>query len=402
MDELTTIGARLRVLRRWRGMTLTELGGLSGLSPSFLSMAERGQRLLDRRSHIAAIATALRVSEVELTGRPGLMAAREKNGPHDAVPGLQAALASNTLGDSLVERARSLPDLTAAAARLVELKQRVDYTTLGHELPSVIDEVHHHIATARGERELATALRLLIDVSHPAATVSAMLGYPDLARLATRHALDAARLLDDPLYRGLTDFLHTMTTPRAGAWDRIFDLSTRATDRLASARLDGPGVQVHGMLHLTAAFAAASDLRSDAAAGHLAEAQALAGRVRADANAFGLSFNAANVGVWRVMVTAELGDYGRAAELATQVDASPLPLTRRSHLYAEAGRALAHVKGKERQAITLLRQAEDVAPQRIRNSTAVKGTVSYLLSRARSESVNRELRGLASRMGVPH
>ena len=43
MDEVT-IGARLRTLRRWRGKTQTELAGLAGLSPSFLSMVETGQR----------------------------------------------------------------------------------------------------------------------------------------------------------------------------------------------------------------------------------------------------------------------------------------------------------------------------------------------------------------------
>jgi len=53
VDEIT-IGARLRTLRRWRGKTQVELAGLAGLSPSFLSMVETGQRPLDRRSHIAA------------------------------------------------------------------------------------------------------------------------------------------------------------------------------------------------------------------------------------------------------------------------------------------------------------------------------------------------------------
>ena len=65
MDE-ATIGARLRILRRWRGMTQVELAGLAAhLSPSFVSMVETGQRPLDRRSHIAAIASALRVSETD-------------------------------------------------------------------------------------------------------------------------------------------------------------------------------------------------------------------------------------------------------------------------------------------------------------------------------------------------
>ena len=45
VDEVT-IGARLRTLRRWRGKSQTELAGLAGLSPSFLSMVETGKRPL--------------------------------------------------------------------------------------------------------------------------------------------------------------------------------------------------------------------------------------------------------------------------------------------------------------------------------------------------------------------
>jgi hypothetical protein len=49
-----------------------------------------------------------------------------------------------------------------------------------------------------------------------------------------------------------------------------------------------------------------------------------------------------------------------------------------------------------------LRQAEEAAPQRIRNSSAVSETVAFLLNRATAASVSRELRGMAARMGVPH
>jgi transcriptional regulator with XRE-family HTH domain len=67
MDNIT-IGARLRVLRHWRGQTQVELAELAGLSPSFISMIETGQRSLDRRSQIIAVTRALSVSETDLLG----------------------------------------------------------------------------------------------------------------------------------------------------------------------------------------------------------------------------------------------------------------------------------------------------------------------------------------------
>ncbi|HVB44409.1 MAG TPA: helix-turn-helix transcriptional regulator [Streptosporangiaceae bacterium] len=69
-DDDVTVGERLRALRLWRHMTLAEVAGLAGVSAAYLSMAERGLRSVDRRSMISALATALRVSETELTGQP--------------------------------------------------------------------------------------------------------------------------------------------------------------------------------------------------------------------------------------------------------------------------------------------------------------------------------------------
>ncbi len=56
----------LRRARRKRGLTLTALADLAGLSNSFLSMVETGQRPLRRRDHVNALARALRVSPAEI------------------------------------------------------------------------------------------------------------------------------------------------------------------------------------------------------------------------------------------------------------------------------------------------------------------------------------------------
>jgi transcriptional regulator with XRE-family HTH domain len=58
------------------------LVGLAGLSPSFVSMVENGQRPLDRRSRIAGLASALNVSEIDLMGGPHLTPDPVRSDPH--------------------------------------------------------------------------------------------------------------------------------------------------------------------------------------------------------------------------------------------------------------------------------------------------------------------------------
>jgi transcriptional regulator with XRE-family HTH domain len=56
----------LRRARLRRGMTQVELAGLAGLSYSYISMIERGQRPLRRRDHVNALAAALKVTPAEI------------------------------------------------------------------------------------------------------------------------------------------------------------------------------------------------------------------------------------------------------------------------------------------------------------------------------------------------
>ncbi|WP_345022053.1 helix-turn-helix transcriptional regulator [Actinomadura keratinilytica] len=406
MHDEVTIGARLRALRRWRGMTQSQLADQAGLSTSFISMVEHGHRMLDRRSHISAVAAALRVSEVDLTGQPYMTADDGKNGPHAKIAAMRRALATNEIGDALIDRARSPAQLQdifygrttvevgdGRVTTVPELRQESNLAVLGGLLPDMIDEIHCLVATARDERQRADALRLLVEVVHPAAFVCSILGYPDLARLAAVQAAEAARCLDDPVYQGVADFMRAMTAPRAGSWDRILKISEDAVNRLEPHVTDEVGIQVYGMLHLTAALAAsANSHRMDCVNAHLAEAADLAGRLSGGGNAFGLSFNAVNVGVWQVMVAAESGDYPTAVGLARDVDVSPLPRNRRCQFNLEVGRSLAHQRGKEREAVMTLKQAENAAPQRMRNSTAARETVTYLLGRVRATGLARELR----------
>ncbi|WP_312860923.1 helix-turn-helix domain-containing protein [Amycolatopsis endophytica] len=63
-------GSTLRRIRHARGKSLAVVAGLTGISPSYLSRLESGDRALDRRSLIVALAGALDVAPGDHRG-PG-------------------------------------------------------------------------------------------------------------------------------------------------------------------------------------------------------------------------------------------------------------------------------------------------------------------------------------------
>jgi transcriptional regulator with XRE-family HTH domain len=405
VDE-ATIGARLRALRRWRGKTQTELAGLAGLSPSFISMVETGQRPLDRRSHIAALASALRVSETDLVGGPHLSADRQQSDPHMSIPALRVAIFSNTLTSAVTERARALTDLARAVAGEVRPACRdANYLRAGQLLPSLIDELHVHVAEPADEAALRLALETLVDACIAAEETANVLGYTDLAHAAAARAMDAAAILGDPVQQGKAAWAHVMTLPRDGMPERKLAVAERAAHQLEPHARQGLGVQALGMLTLTAAMAAAVVHQETTAGVWLDEADALASRVPDTPMVNWQLFSTTNVGIWRVQVGCERGLAGAGMlELAGRVDVSRVGAhsQRRAAFLADTGRGLARDPRTRREAVQWLLRAESAAPQWIRNNPAARESVAYLLDRATATAGGRELRGMAARMGVPH
>ena len=405
MDEIT-IGARLRTLRRWRGKTQVELAGLAGLSPSFLSMVESGQRPLDRRSHIAALASALRVSETDLVGGPHLTPDPMQADPHMGIPALRVALQTNTLTTPAVDRARPLPDAAeAVTVKMESLRRSCDYATIGGLLPGLLDELHYHVAEPVDEAAHRLALEALVEACICATFTAKNLNYLDLAHLAARRAWEAATLLDDPICTGKASYVWLHTLPRAGSLDRNLVAAERAAGALEPYAQDPLGLSVLGMIALTASLTAASLQQGDTASHWLSEARGLAERVPDDPVHNWQSFSATNVNVWQVTVSVERGVSGGAVrELAEQVNLDRLEdrSSRRASFFADVGCGLARELQTRAEAVRWLRQAEETAPQRIRNNAAVREAIAYLLNRARVTAGGRELRGMAARMGLPH
>ena len=405
MDGIT-IGARLRTLRRWRDMTQVELAGLAGLSPSFVSMVETGQRPLDRRSHIAALAGALKVSEADLVGGPHLSHDRLQSDPHMAIPPLRVALQTNSLTRPAVDQARPLAELHREVFGTIEPLRRVcDYVRVGQLLSPVIDELYRHSADPEDEAAGRLALEILVEACVIAAAVTKELGYMDLAYLAAQRAEEAATLLGDPVQKGKADFMWLLTLPRAGSWNRTLAAAEHAANDLEPHARDPLGRQILGMLTLTASLSAASVQRGDSAAHWLDEAAAISAQVPDEPTRTWQSFSPTNVAMWRVSVGVECGESGGAVlEMAKDVNLDLLEpkASRRAGFLVDVGRGLAREPETRPEAVRWLRRAENAAPQRIRNSAAARETVAYLLSRAVAMAGGRELRGMAARMGVPH
>jgi len=405
LDE-ATIGARLRTLRRCRGKSQVELAGLAGLSPSFVSMVETGQRPLDRRSHIAALANALKVSEIDLVGGPHLTPDPLQSDPHMGIPALRVALQTNMLTAPAVDHARPLPELVQLVTAKVEpMRRTCNYVATGQLLPDVLDELHYHVAAPTDEAAERLALQTLVEACVCATFTAKNLNYTDLAHLAALRAEEAAMRLDDPIYKGKADFVRLHTLPRAASWTRNLTAAERAADELQPHASEPLGLEVLGMITLTASLAAASIQRSDTASHWLDEAAGIARRVPDQPMDNWLSFSNTNVNIWRVAVGVERGDVGGTVlALAEHVSLDSLERrsSRRADFFADVGRGLAREPRTGVEAVRWLRKAEDVAPQRIRNSGPARQTVAYLLNRARAAAGGRELRGMAARMGLPH
>jgi hypothetical protein len=63
--------------------------------------------------------------------------------------------------------------------------------------------------------------------------------------------------------------------------------------------------------------------------------------------------------------------------------------------------ALARVRGRRDDAVAALRRAEEISPYRLYRDLFATDVIAELIARFREDSVDRELRGMAHRAGLP-
>jgi transcriptional regulator with XRE-family HTH domain len=91
-EDAQAIGARARMIRRRRGLSLEVVAGLAGITKTYLSMLELGQRGFNRRGLVEDLAEALGCSVADLAGQPYLPPDRATAEGRAALPGISLAL----------------------------------------------------------------------------------------------------------------------------------------------------------------------------------------------------------------------------------------------------------------------------------------------------------------------
>ncbi|WP_067566408.1 helix-turn-helix domain-containing protein [Nocardia acidivorans] len=393
------LGRRLREIRAWRGQSLEVTAGLAGISYGYLGKLERGEKTLENRRTLEALAHALRVAPSEFTGRPWEVPDGPGTDAYAGVVAVEKALDVCQLGDDPGTPIREWAPVRADLAQLEELRGAGDYQAIGRLSPDLLLELHAMYVRTPEYRE--PILIGMIGCYFAMMVMAKRLGVRGLPLLAAKAAQECSEELDSLAWRGAAMWMRgnvTGSLSRPQQYNRAVALADELTPGL-----DDPQVlQAYGMLQLSASLAAAVQSDRSTAVTHLDEAAAVADRMDSDVGDFGrMWFGRLNVGIWRSSIGMELGDGPQAIEAVAGMPIATIPdPARLAGFYSEAGRVLLAEPKTRDKGLSVLLQAEHLSPQRLRSDFFVREAVADQLRAARRDAGGRELRGLAWRLGI--
>lgn len=389
-----SIGQRVALYRRRRGLSQQTLAGLVGRTTSWVEKVESGRAPLDRISVVRELARALNVSVGELL-------------PDDIEPSETVAVRRGkrelTVSYRAINPRLALQDGGVPVVGPGELRRLVDdvWTAYqdsrwGYVVMRVNQLLPAAYLCAQQDDRYRTATRAMAHLYHVAASFLVKVGDVELARLCAERGDIAAREVGSPvtivsLQRCLA---HTLLSHAnySDAVAMVRDGVIEAADLSTAADISATGT----LLLVGATACARAGERSEAAA-FLRHAEALAQRIGLDGNEVWTSFGPTNVMVHRVAVAAELGDFGEARRLGSSLNVVALPRERRIRHQLEVARANARL-GHRADALHLLLDAERDAPEHVRSHFLTHDLVTTWLQTTKTRP-EPDLVALARRLG---
>ncbi|WP_346074301.1 helix-turn-helix domain-containing protein [Saccharopolyspora thermophila] len=401
-DELS-IGERVAFYRRRRGMSQALLAGLMGRSEDWVSKVERGERQVNRIDVLVELARQLRVTLNDLLGEPVLF---EDENSNDDVPAVRDALMSpqrlsRTLFGDVLQPEYVDPEPVARVTE--EAWHQYQNGAVGHVigvLPGLIKSAQQLESGAAGRPGYARrAYAVSARIHHLAATTLSKVGEADLSWIAAERAMQAADQAEDPLVLASAARAGTHALLAVGRFDEALSLGETAARWMAPALREGdPGaLSLYGMLFLRTAVAAARRQDRRTATELLNQASTAAERLGEDANYWQTGFGPSNVELHRLSAALDLGDVANVVERGEAVRPIHLPIERQVTHAIDLARALSML-ARDDDALRVLLDAEQKAPQLVRHSSMVREVVRTMYRRAPvSNGKSSPLLGLAER-----
>ncbi|MBF6349503.1 helix-turn-helix transcriptional regulator [Nocardia flavorosea] len=400
-EEGRFVGQRVRQIRARRGISQQVLADRAGLSRGAISKYEIGERPIDSRRTLLALASALGVTMGELTGYEQDRLDPSAVGFHASVPDIEVALW--TQGNTThTAPPRTLDELTATARRTAELRIACDYAALGPMLAPLLTDCYRQINDAHGA-ERDRAWDVLAMIAHTTAAALKARGYGALSWTAAQEAENAARNIGGTAALAATAFARSQVLlSQPGSLPAALAHAERTAEKIAADVRTVGEIETYGMLHLQASLVTAT-LGGDPVP-HLNEAAEQADRLsHADPGRSILrnpTFGRANVQLWRMSAAMERREPGEVLALAPTLVPEDLPAKgRHAQYFVEIGRAHAQQRNY-RDSLHALLRAEHAAPQHVRNMVHVRELVGHMMRKARRDLTTGELGRLAQRVGV--
>jgi transcriptional regulator with XRE-family HTH domain len=382
------IGYRVARWRDLAGLSQRQLAERIGVSREYISMIEAGKRPVSTRRLLADLAHALGVRIEDLTAQPVPPRNPDELILYSLAPSIRRALDGE---DGPPERVRPVVEVAADVDRSLALRMAADWDALADLLPRLLVET----AAIPGDDGRLLQVRTVAN----AGWTCFIGGYTDLDRRCAERAAAIADQLGEPVHRAMTAWAVAKAALAGGSARYALTVAEAGAEALqtsGSADPDAPGVA--GMLHLAAALAAGADARPARAADHLTEAAQLAEVTVGDP--WRMEFGAPNVGIWRVAVACELGEWGRAPELAAEVDVTRLRTPdRRANLHIDAARGW-YETGNPGRATEALLTAMEISARATRVQPCVREVTAQMARDAGRRGGSSALQRLVAWVGV--